>query len=83
MWFFLKASNENDFNFNGFIFCGDKPLTKSTITRKFINYTKLANVKTIRIHDFRHSHASYLISEGILIVVVAKRLGYKNTLNKL
>lgn len=35
-----------------------------------------AGVKEIRIHDFRHSHASTLISLGANPVLVAKRLGH-------
>lgn len=47
-------------------------------------YTQLAEVKQIRIHDFRHSCASFLINNGANITVVAKYLGHtkiKETLN--
>ena len=37
---------------------------------------KLAGVKQIRIHDFRHSCASLLINSGATINVVAKYLGH-------
>lgn len=39
---------------------------------------KKAGIKKIRIHDFRHSHASNLIGEGMDIVAVSKRLGHSN-----
>ncbi len=39
---------------------------------------KLAKVKTIRIHDFRHSCASLLINNGASITLVAKYLGHSN-----
>ncbi len=32
----------------------------------------------IKIHDFRHSHASLLLSKGIPISVISKRLGHDN-----
>ena len=32
----------------------------------------------IRIHDFRHSHASYLINSGIPIKAVSQRLGHSS-----
>lgn len=35
---------------------------------------KLAGVKQIRIHDFRHSYASLLINNGANITMVAKFL---------
>ena len=37
-----------------------------------------ANVTPIRFHDFRHTHASILISEGVDIVKVSDRLGHAN-----
>jgi len=39
-------------------------------------YSSLAKVKRIRIHDFRHSHASLLANMGINIQEVARRLGH-------
>ena len=39
-------------------------------------YSIKAGVKRIRIHDLRHSHASYLISKNVNIVAVSKRLGH-------
>ena len=41
--------------------------------RIFINNDDL---RRIRIHDFRHSHASYLINSGYDIQIVSKRLGH-------
>ena len=32
----------------------------------------------MRIHDFRHSHASYLIQTGTNLLEVSHRLGHKN-----
>ncbi|MBE6149778.1 MAG: site-specific integrase [Firmicutes bacterium] len=73
------------FNNNWFVFGGIKPLARTTITTKKDNYCKLSNIKQIRIHDFRHSHASLLISKGVPLTVISKRLGHKDlstTLNK-
>lgn len=38
-----------------------------------------ANLPIIRIHDFRHSHASLLINNNINILEVAHRLGHAST----
>lgn len=73
------------FNNDWFVFGGIKPLARTTIATKKDNYCKLSNVKKIRIHDFRHSHASLLISKGVPLTVISKRLGHKDlstTLNK-
>ena len=50
------------------------------ISRTLLNYylriySKKAEIKKIRIHDLRHSHASYLISKNVNIVAVSRRLG--------
>lgn len=48
----------------------------TTLEERNKYYAKLAGVKKIRIHDFRHSHASFLVNMGINIQQVAKRLGH-------
>lgn len=55
-----------------------KPFADTTIRRKFNEWIKAAGVKSIRIHDLRHSHASYLINKGTIISVISKRLGHSN-----
>lgn len=54
-------------------------LSETTIDVRYSEYVKKAGVKRIRLHDFRHSHASYLINQGNDIQIVSKRLGHKNT----
>lgn len=53
-------------------------ISETTIDRIKKEACVKANVKEIRTHDFRHSHASLLISKGFSIVAVAKRLGHGN-----
>ena len=38
-------------------------------------YVEASGVKRIRIHDFRHSHVSYLLSENIDVMTIAARVG--------
>lgn len=71
-----QVQKEKNFNKNSFIFGGTTPLAPTTIGRKKEKYCNLANVKKIRIHDFRHSHASLLISQGVPITVISQRLGH-------
>jgi len=61
-----------------FIFGGLNPLSQSTVNRKRTIYCEKSKVKRIRIHDFRHSHASLLLSRGVPIPVISKRLGHSN-----
>lgn len=53
-------------------------ISPTGLRSRYEKYVKIAGVKQIRIHDFRHSHASYLINKGAIPSVVAKRLGHSN-----
>lgn len=53
------------------------PTTKYRLYRDMRKYCPIANVKVIRIHDLRHSHASLLIEQGIQPNIVQERLGHE------
>lgn len=55
---------------------GTRPLRDTSIQNANKKYAALAGIKTIRIHDFRHSHASLLANNGINIQEIARRLGH-------
>ena len=57
--------------------CGaEKPLRDTSISNKNIELAQKAGLRTIRIHDFRHTHATLLINEGINAQEIARRLGH-------
>lgn len=70
----LTANGSFDENFR--ICGGERPLRDTSIENANKKYAKAAGVKKIRIHDFRHSHASVLANSGINIQEVARRLGH-------
>jgi len=41
-------------------------------------YSKILNIPKIRIHDFRHSYASYLLHKNVNILAISKQLGHKD-----
>lgn len=51
---------------------------ESTIQAKKNMYCKSAELRQIRVHDFRHSCASLLINKGASIALVSKYLGHSN-----
>lgn len=57
-----------------FNYLTNKPYSGTCLRKKFNYYIEKANVKQIRIHDFRHSCASLLINNSASIVLVAKYL---------
>lgn len=38
----------------------------------------MVNIRKIKIHDFRHSYAIFLLSNGVPITVISKRLGHSD-----
>lgn len=69
----------SNFNNSWFIFGGIKPITHTTLTRRKDKYCEIAKVKKIRLHDFRHSHATLLVSKSVPITVISQRLGHSDT----
>lgn len=68
--------NFSDFNNNFYVFGGKTPLACTTIRRKKNKYCKLARVKQIRIHDFRHSRGSLVYQKTHNIKIVQEELGH-------
>ncbi len=61
-----------------FVFGTTRSLPITNIQRIFRNAVKESEVKPIRIHDLRHSHATFLINSEVNIVAVSKRLGHSS-----
>ena len=57
---------------------GERCLRDTTLQHRKQRYAEEAGVQPIRIHDFRHSHASLLANNGINIQEIARRLGHAN-----
>lgn len=52
--------------------------TTSTLVSVFRYHTSLTNMPHIKLHGLRHSHASFLITKGVDITTISKRLGHAN-----
>lgn len=65
---------------NDFVFSYDGlPMIKSTIGRIIARYAKLAGVKKIQAKGLRHSHASYLINEfNVSVLILSQRMGHSS-----
>ena len=74
----LKEEQKSIYGFKEgwFILGSFEPISRDKIRIRKNKNCKLAGVKQIRIHDFRHSCASLLISKGANITLVAKYLGH-------
>ena len=74
-WDHLQPLLETD---GSYLFGGLTGLPPETITRKFKKAIAESGVKRITVHSLRHSHASWLINNGVNILAVSKRLGHKD-----
>ncbi|MGE6618129.1 tyrosine-type recombinase/integrase [Bacillus mycoides] len=70
----VKAPLKNDYVVFGEFYKS----IRSTLYKNYNEYISISGVKRILIHEFRHSHASYLINKGVSPLVVAQRLGHSD-----
>ena len=62
-----------------YVFCGRKPgKPLSKIETTWHKVRKLAGIPDVRIHDLRHSFASFALKKGVDLYTVSKLLGHKN-----
>lgn len=64
---------------NPYVFCGEKRNSHTkNIDHAWQTIRKIAGLPDVRIHDLRHSFASFAIKQGVDIFRVAKLLGHKD-----
>jgi len=78
-------SKFEEFNTDWYVFGGLRPIPQTTLDNAKKRYCKQANIKEIRIHDFRHSAASLMANNGASIMLLSRYLGHssiKQTLDR-
>lgn len=76
--YFDTMKHRDGWSKDKFLFGYERPLPNTTIDKARNKYINQAGVKRISSHCFRHSHATYLLSNGIDIKSVSERLGHKD-----
>ena len=71
-----QAKKKRYYSDDWFLFGNELPFRETTIQVKKNKYCKLAGVKQIRIHDFRHSFCVLALHNGISIQTVSKFMGH-------
>lgn len=76
---YARCKSINSFT-DGWFICGNgtQCISATNCQKHNAQYAEQAGLKRIRIHDFRHSHASLLANAGINIQEIARRLGHSN-----
>ena len=54
------------------------PIVARTLQKRMKKFMEKAEVKIIRVHDFRHSHVAYLINKGVQPLIIKERLGHRD-----
>lgn len=73
---FKENINKEKFNNSWYILGNEKYLPITNLMNRKNKNCKNAELKQIRLHDFRHSCASLLISKGSNVAVVSSYLGH-------
>ena len=60
------------------VFFADKTFDRLTLLHKLTEFLKIAGLKKITMHGFRHSMASYMFSKGIPLTETCHHLRHKN-----
>ena len=71
-----SAKKIDGFTSDYFVFGDLRPLSRTTLSRKLDTYCNIAKVKRITVHGFRHSCATFLISNKIDDTLIAYRMGH-------
>ena len=65
-----------------YVFPSDKnnniPVNPMCVSNYFRNFLNKHNIKPIRFHDLRHTHATLLLNKNINYKILSKRLGHSN-----
>lgn len=54
------------------------PIHPHSLSQAFVRIVKGAGIRTIRLHDLRHTHASLALKAGVPVKVVSERLGHES-----
>ena len=73
-----KYSTSAETSPQSFVFGLHKPIPESTIQKRKKQYFEDAGLEEIRLHDFRHSCASFLINNKATPLLVSRWLGHSN-----
>jgi len=75
---YARGKKYKGFNDSFYVCGGIKPLRDSSLSKMNFEIAKRAGLHHIRIHDFRHSHASLLANSGVNILEISRRLGHSD-----
>lgn len=76
MKYISEKINDMPKSLNGYVF--QNGVSTNAVNKKLIKCCDDLGIKKITTHALRHTHCSYLLSKGVSIQYISKRLGHKN-----
>jgi integrase len=75
-----RAQEKHNLRRHGFVFCREDgvPIDPRTLGRYFTQALKRAGLPHIRLHDSRHTFATWLLEHGVPMKVVQMQLGHSS-----
>lgn len=73
-----KLSLGSEYDNNDLVYCREdaRPIIPGSFSHSFSAFLKEYDLKKIRFHDLRHTHASLLLKYGVQAKVASRRLGH-------
>jgi len=77
-YFKRRLKHGGDYHNDDLVICqpNGKPYDVDYYTHKFKQFLKSNGLKTIRLHDLRHSHATYMLKLGVSVKAMQQRMGH-------
>ncbi len=57
---------------------GDRPMSTETLYRHWRGIRKAAGLTDVRLHDLRHTYASFALSQGETVLTIGRLLGHRD-----
>jgi len=73
-----RLKHGGDYHNDDLVICqaNGKPYDVDYYTHKFKQFLKSNGLKTIRLHDLRHSHATHMLKLGVSVKAMQQRMGH-------
>lgn len=73
-----RLMNYKMYDEDDFLLAGKDLFLRGYVENLMKRYCRISEIKKIKINEIRHSHASYMIREGVDIMTISRRLGHSN-----
>lgn len=75
-----RAARAGGYDDRGLVICAEdgKPVHPQSFSQAFERAVVRVNLRRIRLHDLRHTHATIAVKAGVAVKVISERLGHES-----